>query len=169
MCCNGVLFYGVTLQPRDSAKVLAGLGLKLKQKRRQTLFLQPCPAHRADSCAIYEQRPERCRKFSCRQLEQMEAGAIRFAEAEEKVAQALAGVARVRTLLAAAGEKNLRRSLAVRSSGVLEQQPDPGDADLLRLHEDLRQEMEALETLLENHFRTAPAPGFDIEQNPATG
>lgn len=171
MCCNGVLFYGVTLQPADSAKTLAGLGLRLKQKRRQTLFLQPCPAHRSGSCAIYEHRPERCRKFSCRQLEKMEAGAISFPAAEAKVSTALAGVARVQALLAAAGEKNLRRSLAVRCAGVLERRPDAEEKEFPQLQDNLRRAMADLEDLLEKDFRTAPPsapkPGFAIEEKTA--
>ena len=33
LCCNGVMFHTVKLQPNDSAPALAALGLKLKRKQ----------------------------------------------------------------------------------------------------------------------------------------
>ena len=33
LCCNGVVFHTVRLQPGDSAKSVAALGLKLKRKQ----------------------------------------------------------------------------------------------------------------------------------------
>ena len=72
MCCDGVLFHSVELQPGDSPRQLAALGLKLRSKKGVAFFLQPCSAHRevgsTCSCAIYDQRPARCRLFNCRQL-----------------------------------------------------------------------------------------------------
>ena len=69
MCCNGVMFHRVRLQPADSPKELAALGLKLKRKRGQHYLLQPCPAFQGTHCSIYASRPERCRLFECRQLQ----------------------------------------------------------------------------------------------------
>jgi hypothetical protein len=56
MCCNGVIFHRVRLQVADSPKELAALGLKLKRKRGQHYFLQPCPAFRETHCSIYASR-----------------------------------------------------------------------------------------------------------------
>ena len=68
LCCNGVLFHSVEMQPLDQLKELLSLGLKLKKKRKQVFVLQPCPAHKDSCCSIYGQRPQRCRIFECRQL-----------------------------------------------------------------------------------------------------
>ena len=76
LCCNGVMFHTVKLQPADSAKELAALGLKLKRKKGNHYILQPCPAFCGSHCSIYESRPERCRLFECRQLKSVAAGEI---------------------------------------------------------------------------------------------
>lgn len=57
LCCNGVMFHTVRLQPGDVPPELAALGLKLKRKQRGDLILQPCPAYREERCSIYAQRP----------------------------------------------------------------------------------------------------------------
>ena len=63
LCCNGVMFHTVQLQPGDSAKELAALGLKLKRKQGRHFILQPCPAFQNSQCSIYAARPERCGRF----------------------------------------------------------------------------------------------------------
>src|SRR5271163_4672225 len=85
MCCNGVMFHTVWLQPGESPQKLAALGLKLKLKKKQHYLLQPCAAHNGSECAIYMQRPERCRLFECRQLKRIAKGEITEAMAMEKI------------------------------------------------------------------------------------
>ena len=79
MCCNGVLFKDVKLQPCDDAVKLQTLGLPLRSGRgaasdisspqaalRNLKFTQPCAALCADNrCRIYADRPARCRQFEC--------------------------------------------------------------------------------------------------------
>ena len=61
LCCNGVLFADVRPEPGDASPLFNGGRLRVAQ---------PCPAFNAATCAcaIYAERPARCRKFECRQL-----------------------------------------------------------------------------------------------------
>src|SRR5262245_12458302 len=79
LCCNGVLFKDVKLQPGDDAVKLRTLGLPLRSGRGaenhisssparlgKLKFTQPCAALCADNlCHIYADRPVRCRQFEC--------------------------------------------------------------------------------------------------------
>ena len=87
------------MQPGDSPKELAALGLRLKRKKRQQIILQPCPAWRNSQCSIYVQRPERCRLFECRQLKRVALGEITEAAALEKIRDVQGRVAHLNTLL----------------------------------------------------------------------
>src|SRR5258708_39502360 len=112
MCCNGVMFEIVRLQPGASPKALAALGLKVKRKRGQSHIVQPCPAHRESQCAIYAARPERCRIFECRQLQRVATGEITEAMAREKIGEALQLVAEVDALLLRAGGTDTKHPLS---------------------------------------------------------
>jgi hypothetical protein len=65
MCCNGVLFEIVRLQPQDSIKELEKLGMQVNRRKTEPYFKQPCRMLDGCSCTIYEQRPTRCRRFEC--------------------------------------------------------------------------------------------------------
>lgn len=77
MCCNGVLFADVRPEKGDASPLFIG-------KRRVP---QPCPAFEAGecTCAIYQDRPARCRKFECRQLLAAQAGKITAVQALKKI------------------------------------------------------------------------------------
>jgi Fe-S-cluster containining protein len=90
LCCNGVLFADVKLQPRDRCGVLRSLGMPLLPIGRRRLgapghpswkFLQPCAAFDGSRCAIYASRPVYCRKFECLLLKEFEQGSITEAQA----------------------------------------------------------------------------------------
>src|SRR6478672_8297246 len=85
LCCNGVMFHTVKLQPGDSHKALFALGLKLKKKKKEHYIEQPCPAFQGNQCGIYLQRPTRCRLFECKQL-------LRVAGGEQTEAVALENI-----------------------------------------------------------------------------
>jgi hypothetical protein len=61
LCCNGVLFADVRPEPGDRSPLFNG---------NRSRVVQPCLAFNAATCAcaIYPERPARCRKFECRQL-----------------------------------------------------------------------------------------------------
>jgi len=62
------------------------LGLTLKRKPGLTTFRQPCSAHQNNQCAIYENRPQRCRLFNCQQLLRVALGEITQSAAQETIA-----------------------------------------------------------------------------------
>lgn len=154
MCCNGVMFYSVNLQPEDSERDLKTLGLRLKIRKKQAFLPQPCPAHRDSACSIYEHRPQRCRLFNCKQLLRAEAGQIAEAEAMANIRQAKTLADSVLALLLQAGSTNLKRSLRTRYELALAQ---PLDSELFpeaaATREQLVQTMEKLESLLAEEFR----------------
>ena len=154
MCCDGVLFHSVELQTGDSPRRLASLGLKLRRRKGVEFFLQPCSAHREEdgkcSCAIYEDRPLRCRRFNCRQIEGVEAGTFSEDSALEKIREARKRVARVNELIARTGETNPARSLAHRVANALTL---PTGAERTPQHDELDAAMRLLEELLGKEFR----------------
>lgn len=162
MCCNGVMFHYVRLQPADSPKALAALGLKLKRKRRQDCILQPCPAHRDACCSIYESRPERCRVFACRQLEQLAAGTIPETAAQEKITQAVTLVAEVESLLQQCGAMNAKHPLSKRCETAMAEPLDASaDAAVTRTRDQLSHAMQKLDAMLDRDFRITPAEPAD--------
>ena len=155
MCCNGVLFHGIAVQPADSLPSMAAKGLKAKRRDGELQFLQPCPAHDGNCCRIYANRPQRCRAFACRQLEGVFNGQILESAAMEKIQEARMRSDRVRELLEMLGDDRKNRPLATRCAGIFTPPLDPSPhAEALR--EELRGAMTALEAMLANHFRTAP-------------
>lgn len=158
MCCNGVMFDGMRVQEGDSERGLVALGLKLKRRGGKPYFLQPCAAHRGGSCAIYEDRPVRCRVFECRQLKLVEMGCASEDEALAKIEEAVRRVARVRELFRELGDDREHKAFSVRLAGV--RTPPMDDSPKAReRREALETEMAGLENLLSRDFRTEPAEG----------
>lgn len=157
LCCNGVMFHTVRLQPRDSAKALAALGLKLKRKQGQNYILQPCPAYRGGQCSIYLARPERCRMFECRQLKRLAAGETTEALAFEKIKDAQQRVERLIHLLQVCGKTDPKRPLSKRYEKIMAE-PFGAESDSTRaaVRRDLTREMQELKELLEQDFRLSP-------------
>jgi len=154
MCCNGVMFHKVGLQPGDSLPELKSLGLHVKRRRRGEFSLQPCPAYQEAHCTIYAQRPCRCRLFECRQLRQVASGAISETMALEKIGEAVALVAQVNALLMAEGKNDLKKPLSKRYDQVTAEPLDPtADPETIERREQLTVGMQALEAVLENDFR----------------
>ena len=160
------MFHTVRLQPADSARELAALGLKLKRKKGQNYILQPCPAFRGSHCSIYEARPERCRLFECRQLRRVAAGEITEAMALAKIREVRRRVEEVSELLEAAGGTNVKRPLSKRCEKALaEPSSDDGTA---QLQNRLQSAMQELDALLDRDFRIAPASVTARGQEPST-
>lgn len=154
MCCNGVMFYSVNLQPEDSERDLKTLGLRLKVRKKQAFLPQPCPAHRDSACSIYEHRPQRCRLFNCRQLLRIDSGQITEAEAFATIRRARELSDAVRSLLLRAGSTNLKRSLRTRYESALSQPLHPTEEpEAAEIRAELVDRMEELESLLASDFR----------------
>lgn len=147
LCCNGVLFQTVRLQPDDSPDRLASLGLKLKRKAGHRCFLQPCPAWRQEGCRIYEERPARCRDFECRQILKLRAGEAEESEIRKKIETTKQMVASLQQLLLECGSRNQHRPLLKRCQMVLaDASGEQSSAKLARLKQELNELKEQLDT-----------------------
>ena len=107
MCCNGVLFADVRPEPGDASPLFHG---------NRSRVTQPCPAFNADTCAcaIYAERPARCRKFECRQLLGVRAGTTTTEKALHQIRAARELAARVEHQLDELGFNNARLPLSRR-------------------------------------------------------
>jgi hypothetical protein len=157
MCCDGVLFYGVKLQPSDSARALRALGLKVKRKYGHEQSLQPCAAHQNCSCSIYADRPQRCREFECRQLVGLARAELSETQALENILHARTLVDRVEALLLIAKDERLGKALATRCETVFTPPLDdsPGAAENRVA---LGGAIKELEAFLSSHFRVELPP-----------
>ena len=159
LCCNGVMFHRVRLQPGDSARALEALGLKLKRKQGEEFLRQPCSAHSEMKCSIYLQRPERCRLFECRQLQRVAAGELTEAAALENIRDVQRRVAQLDGLSRRADGSPRNGPLAKRCEATL---AEPFDSTthphLLGEREELARGLNELDALLDADFRVAPGP-----------
>ena len=166
LCCNGVLFHTVRLQPADSPKALAALGLRLKRKKGAHYILQPCPAWQVCQCSIYAARPERCRLFECRQLQRLATGETTEVAALEKIRDVQNRVADLEALLARAGRTDTKRPLAKRCEKILAEPPDATDPTALALRTDITRAQQELNAILDADFRPIPLATSDAEEAP---
>ena len=65
MCCNGTLFNYVTLVPDDMPKLAKYPQLKLKERKGQDTFDEPCVLHTGKGCSAYDDRPATCSRYVC--------------------------------------------------------------------------------------------------------
>lgn len=107
MCCNGVLFADVRPEPGDSSPLFQG---------NRSRVTQPCPAFNAGNCAcaIYANRPARCRKFECRQLLGVRAGTTTADKALRQIQTARELADKAGKLLAELNFNNARLPLSRR-------------------------------------------------------
>ena len=150
MCCNGVLFFSVRLQPGENTRPLSARGLKIKRRADGLHLLQPCAAHSGSGCTVYEHRPARCRLFVCRQLLVVEAGEISEDAALEKIIEARRLSAHVHELLEEAGDTRPHKALATRCETVF---TPPLDPETSAVREKLSAAMTELEEFLAREFR----------------
>ena len=117
MCCNGVIFADLQLQPGDDAERLRSLGMPVLAPRgpRQPPHLsQPCAALEGCRCRIYAERPEYCRQFECALLKSVKSGRTPRAEALRIIGTTQQRADKVRRLLGALGDKDEQVALSVR-------------------------------------------------------
>ena len=124
LCCNGVLFADVELQPGDDAGRLIDLGMSLKKKGMKRAFVQPCHCFDGTLCRIYADRPKRCATFECGLLKRVQSGAMSAPAALKCIADAKKLVDKVRRLLRRLGNKDEQLALTKRYSRVMSQPID---------------------------------------------
>lgn len=133
MCCNGVIFADVQLQPGDDAARLSELGLPVTRIRqsvgatisgrpkpflhraRQGLkFPQPCAALDGCACRIYAERPTYCRQFECLLFKNVNAGRVQRDSAAKIIGEARARADRVIRYLRELGDNDETLALSLR-------------------------------------------------------
>src|SRR5882724_13606086 len=89
LCCDGSLFADVELASGDEASALEVMGLEIEDADEDDgeLLLQPCAALKGKRCSIYPHRPDCCRTFECRLLQQVQRGAVGVERASEKIGE----------------------------------------------------------------------------------
>jgi hypothetical protein len=113
LCCNGVLFKDVELQPADDAERLTALGLPVA-KSGKLKFPQPCAALDGCKCRIYSDRPARCRHFECALLKSLAAGDVRTGAALRIIGDTKALTQKVIRLLLELGDADEHLALSLR-------------------------------------------------------
>lgn len=112
LCCNGVLFADVELRAGDDAKHLAKLGLTLEKKGRNKIaFAQPCACFDGKLCAIYDDRPKRCRTFECGLLKRVQDGESKVEAALKIISKTKLQAEKVRGLLRQLGQNDERLAM----------------------------------------------------------
>ena len=103
LCCNGVIFADLAIQPGAEAARLKSLGLAVSRAASPRLP-QPCAAFDGCRCRIYPDRPRYCRQFECALLQSVKAGLTESAAALSIIRTARRRAAKVQRLLRALGE-----------------------------------------------------------------
>ncbi len=117
LCCNGVIFADLALQPGDDTARLRSLGLPVADSRsglRPSRLPQPCAAFDGCRCRIYADRPQYCRQFQCVLFKSVKAGRTESAAALRVIRTARARADKVRRLLGELGDTDEQLPLSAR-------------------------------------------------------
>lgn len=152
LCCDGSLFADVELAGRAEATRLEIMGLRIGDDDADGALLeQPCRALRGRRCGIYEHRPGCCRTFECRLLEDVRRGTVGVARAQERIAEALKRIGRVRDLAAHLARRDVNLPLREGCDEALARAAD-ADPRASRKRAELEAAMSAVEKLLRKTF-----------------
>ena len=152
LCCDGSLFADVELAGPAEAAGLEAMGLEIEDDDHG-LLVQPCAALRGKRCGIYAHRPECCRTFECRLLQDVRRGAVGVEQARKLIAEALKGVGRVRELAVELGQRDGRMPLKERCAEALALADEAGaDPRLNRKRAELEAGMATVEELIRRRF-----------------
>jgi len=163
LCCNGVLFKDVELQPGDDAARLAALGLPIRNpqsasRKPKLKFPQPCAALCGDNrCRIYKERPARCLQFECALFKSVAAGDTTVPAALRTIRIARQRAEKVRSLLRALGDTNEQLALSLRFKQLRRRiESGPPDEATAETYADLTLAVQDLNHLLARSFYSDP-------------
>ena len=155
LCCNGSLFADVELAgPHESSGLeLLGLDVEDAGDDEGALLLLPCRALKGKRCSIYPHRPECCRTFECRLLQQAKTGAVSLDRAKEKIAEAFERIGQVKQLLAHWPQANERLPLKERCLEALALSAESNhNHDLNRKRTELQIALTSLDNFIQKTF-----------------
>jgi len=152
LCCDGSLFADVELAGRAEATRLEVMGLEIEDDDMNgALLLQPCRALQGKRCGIYAHRPECCRTFECRLLQDVRRGTAGVERARKRIAEVLKRIGRVRELMAHLGQRDGSLPLGESCAEALARDADE-DPEVNRKRAELEAAMSAVEELLRKTF-----------------
>jgi Fe-S-cluster containining protein len=154
LCCNGVIFADVKLQPGDDAARLQSLGLTAPGSgARGGRFFQPCAAFTDCKCRIYADRPKHCRQFECALLQKVKRGATELAAAQRSIRSALQKADKVKRLLSELGDTDEGTALRARFHRMAKRMAEgPLDERAADTYGELTLAMHDLNLLLSREF-----------------
>lgn len=128
LCCDGTLFGDVELTGPAEAARLEVLGLNVEADDADLDLLSlPCAALHGTRCGIYAHRPQCCRTFECRLLQNAARGAVSVDQALTQIAVARAQVQHVTMLLTGMEpRRRTRLPLAERVADAIAAAPGTG-------------------------------------------
>jgi uncharacterized protein len=158
LCCDGSLFADVELAGRAESTRLEVLGLEIEDDDTNgELLLQPCRALQGRHCGIYAHRPECCRTFECRLLQDVRRGAVGVERAGEQIAETLRQIRRVRRQMARLGQRDGRLPLTESCAEVLSRDAD-ADLEVNRRRAELEVATSAVEESIRRRFLDGGGP-----------
>jgi Fe-S-cluster containining protein len=147
------LFADVELAGPAEAAGLEVMGLEIEDDDADGgLLVQPCGALQGKRCGIYAQRPECCRTFECRLLQDARRGAVGVELAGEHIAEVLKRIGRVRELAAGLGQRHGRLPLKEHCAEALALAEEAANPAQNRQRAELEAEMSAVEGLIQKRF-----------------
>lgn len=155
LCCDGSLFADVELASTDEAVACEVLGLEIEDADAGdgALLLQPCRALRGKRCGIYAHRPDCCRTFECRLLQEVGQGKIGVEQAQAQIAETLQRIEQVNQLIGQLGRSNERLPFRERCAEALAlAETLAADPGLNRQRAELHAAMTAVESLIQKTF-----------------
>jgi Fe-S-cluster containining protein len=153
LCCDGSLFADVELASADEASALEVMGLEIEEEDDDRgLLLQPCRALKGTRCSIYLHRPDCCRTFECRLLQDAQRGTVSSAEAKQKIVTALQQVKHVKLLIGQLGPDQPQLPLKERYAEALAFSDAVRAPKLNRTRVELETAMTTLERLIKKSF-----------------
>lgn len=158
LCCNGVLFADVELQPGDDPESLKPHGIKLRLKGRKKCFSQPCVALQEDGmCSAYKDRPGMCREFECGLLLRVASGDLSVDGATKRIRKAQRLARKVRQLLELLGNTETELALTKRYQQIMMEPIDmAGSEELVDARGDLMLTVQELMDLASREFLAMP-------------
>src|ERR1041385_8045423 len=152
LCCDGSLFADVELSSSDETSALEVMGLEVEDADEDNggLLLQPCAALKGKRCSIYPHRPDCCRTFECRLLQEVRRGAVGVDRAKAKIAEALQRIECVQDLIFRLGHVNEHLPLKERCAEALEvSEKVATDAEMNRQRANLQIALTSLDDLIQ--------------------
>lgn len=154
LCCDGSLFADVELAGEAEAARLEVMGLEIDDDDTGGgLLVQPCAALQGKMCGIYAHRPQCCRTFECRLLQDVRRGTLTVARAKDYIAEAFERIDKVRELTKQLGHGDEHLPLKERCTDALGFADEPtANPSQDRKRAELEATMNAVEKLIQRRF-----------------